>query len=115
MLTVLSAAATGALLVGAGWTIDPPPPPPPQAARVKEAKLGKVSVLRFFLVDMLAKNSLIIEKRKVENNKNFLPFSESLIGNFCDRLQQVIENGFFTTHNISLGNHTWKNLDVFSK
>ncbi|HJL52641.1 MAG TPA: hypothetical protein QF695_08390, partial [Arenicellales bacterium] len=92
MLTVLSAAATGALLVGAGWTIDPPPPPPPQAARVKEAKLGKVSVLRFFLVDMLAKNSLIIEKRKVENNKNLLPFSESLIGNFCDRLQQIIEN-----------------------
>jgi hypothetical protein len=60
MLIVLSVAAIGARLTGAGWTIEPPPPPPPQAARVKEAKLGKVSVLRFFLVDMLAKNSLFI-------------------------------------------------------
>jgi hypothetical protein len=72
MLAVLSAAAIGARLTGAGWTIEPPPPPPPpQAARVKEARLGKVRVLRFFLVDMLAKNSLFIEKRKVGNKRIF--------------------------------------------
>jgi hypothetical protein len=72
MLAVLSAAAIGARLTGGGWTIEPPPPPPPpQAARVKEARLGKVSVLRFFLVDMLAKNSLFFEKRKVEDKRTF--------------------------------------------
>jgi hypothetical protein len=66
IFTVLSAAATGALLLGVGRTIDPPPPPPPpQAARVKEARLGNVRVLRFFLVDILQKNSLFIEKKKV--------------------------------------------------
>ena len=42
MVTVLSVAATGALLAGGVWTIGPPPPPPPHAARVKEARLGKV-------------------------------------------------------------------------
>ena len=42
MLSVLSASATGALLAGGGWTIGPPPPPPPQAAKVREARLGKV-------------------------------------------------------------------------
>ncbi|MDP6725588.1 MAG: hypothetical protein QF536_10425 [Arenicellales bacterium] len=68
IFTVLSAAATGALLLGVGRTIDPPPPPPPpQAARVKEARLGNVRVLRFFLVDILQKNSLFIEKKKVGN------------------------------------------------
>jgi hypothetical protein len=44
--TVLSAAATGAILAGGGVTIKPPPPPPLQATRVKEARLGKVRVLR---------------------------------------------------------------------
>jgi hypothetical protein len=68
MVRVLSAAATGDLLLGVGRTIDPPPPPPPpQAASVKEARLGNVRVLRFFLVDILQKNSLFIEKKKVRN------------------------------------------------
>ena len=46
MSTVLSAAAIGIVLVGGGLTISSPPPPLLQATRVKEARLGKVRVLR---------------------------------------------------------------------
>jgi len=53
---VLSAAATGDLLLGGVyWVIDPPPPPPPpQAASVKEARLGNVRVLTRWLVLVLS-------------------------------------------------------------
>ena len=46
---VVVPAVVGALLVGAGGVIKaPPPPPPPQAARVREARAGKVKVFLSF-------------------------------------------------------------------
>jgi len=60
MLTVLSAAATGALLTGAGWTMGPPPPPPPQAARVIEASAGQVMLFESRLEFRFLGNRLLL-------------------------------------------------------
>ena len=42
-------------------------------------------------------------------------FSKGFVCNFCDGLQKIIQNRFLTTHNIHLGDHAWKNFDVFPK
>jgi hypothetical protein len=49
VVNVVVPAVVGALLVGGvGATKEPPPPPPPQAARVREARAGKVKVFLSF-------------------------------------------------------------------
>jgi hypothetical protein len=49
VVNVVVPAVVGALLVGGVGVIKaPPPPPPPQAARVREARAGKVKVFLFF-------------------------------------------------------------------
>jgi hypothetical protein len=48
VVKVVVPAVVGALLVGGAGVIKAPPPPPPQAARVREARAGKVKVFLSF-------------------------------------------------------------------
>jgi hypothetical protein len=62
VVNVVVPAVVGALLVGGAGVIKaPPPPPPPQAARVREARAGKVKVfLSFKRSDVIRHFSFII-------------------------------------------------------
>ena len=59
VVNVVVPAVVGALLVGGAGVIKaPPPPPPPQAARVREARAGKVKV--FLLLSLIGTLVLFI-------------------------------------------------------